>query len=97
MVKNEYKSMYEAEKEKQENSLVNKSFKRGFTTINNLKRSLVLAKTSQEALQGLPIDSKSYYETMKMLEDNLLKASALMLSVELDFRNIHHNFKKGSE
>ncbi|MFH5972277.1 hypothetical protein, partial [Clostridium perfringens] len=67
MVKNEYKSMYEAEKEKKENSLVNKSFKRGFTTINSLKRSLVLAKTSQEALQGLPNDSKSYHETMQML------------------------------
>lgn len=89
------RSMYEAEKEKQENSPVNKSFNRGFTTINKLKRSLVLAKTSQEALQGLPKDSESYRDTMKMLEENLKDASTSILSIELDFRNLHHRCKEG--
>lgn len=72
------------------------NFKRGFSTINDLKRCIVLAKTSQNALKDMPKDSERYKQTMEMLESNLLQISSMMLSLELEYRNIHH-FAKGAD
>lgn len=107
MVKREYKSMWEAEQEKKalqapseelfqgNRADLSKSFKRGFNTINNLKRSIVLATTSEEALYKLDPKSRNYEQTLRMLTENLNKANRLMLSLELEYRNAHHAFKEG--
>ena len=110
MVKNEYKSMYQAEQEKKMQSQtafgqlsegdrlkVSRSFKRGFGTINNLKRAIVLATASHDALNTLSKSSPNYQQTYKMMEENILQANKLILSLENDYRNIHHSFKEGSE
>lgn len=106
MVKNEYKSMYEAEQEKKMQTAfgqlsegdrlkVLRSFKRGFGTINNLKRAIVLATASHDALNTLSKSSPNYQQTYKMMEENILQANKLILSLENDYRNIHHSFKEG--
>lgn len=106
-MRKEYKSMWQAEQERKELETpeenffhgnrqdLSKSFKRGFGTINSLKRSIVLATTSEEALYKLDPRSRNYEQTLRMLTENLDKANRLVLSLELEYRNAHHAFKEG--
>ena len=73
-----------------------KSCKRIFTTFNKGKRNLVLAKGAIDSLDGFckPSD-KRFHGTYSTAKREIERSAMEYLSLENDFRNLHHFIKFG--